>query len=75
MKAVVLYIIFSKSENEVEKLFKEKESIEIIKMYNYFKKHNPGIWFKNIDETRNYFVDQIERNELMSNKYKKVLQP
>ena len=43
MKTVVLYIIFSKSENEIEKLFKEKESIKIIKIYNYFKKYNPGI--------------------------------
>ena len=27
---------------------------------------------KNIDETRNYFVEYIEQNELMSKKYKKV---
>ena len=27
---------------------------------------------KNIDETRNYFVEEIEQNELMSKKHKKV---
>ena len=27
---------------------------------------------KNIDETRNYFVEEIEQKELMSNKHKKV---
>ena len=28
--------------------------------------------FKNIDETRNYFVKETEQNELMRKKYKKV---
>ena len=28
--------------------------------------------YKNIDETRNYFVEEIEQNELMSKKHKKV---
>ena len=28
--------------------------------------------FKNIDETRNYFVKEIKQNELMRKKYKKV---
>ena len=27
---------------------------------------------KNIDKTRNYFLDEIKQNELMSRKYKKV---
>ena len=27
---------------------------------------------KNIDETRNYFFEEIEQNELMSKKHKKV---
>ena len=26
---------------------------------------------KNVEETRNYFVEEIEQNELMSNKHKK----
>ena len=29
-------------------------------------------WLKNIDETRNYFLQEIEQNELMCGKYKKV---
>ena len=28
--------------------------------------------FKNIDETRNYFFEEIKQNELMSKKYKKL---
>ena len=28
--------------------------------------------FKNIDETRNYFLEEIKQNELMSKKHKKV---
>ena len=28
--------------------------------------------FKNIDETRNYFLEEIEQNELMSKEHKKV---
>ena len=27
---------------------------------------------KNIDETRNYFIEEINQNELMSKKHKKV---
>ena len=29
--------------------------------------------FKNIDETRNYFLEEIKQNELMSKKHKKGL--
>ena len=31
-----------------------------------------GFRLKNIDETRNYFLEEIDQNELMSKKYKKV---
>ena len=27
---------------------------------------------KNIDETRNYFIEEIKQNEMMSHKHKKV---
>ena len=27
---------------------------------------------KNIDETRNYLIEEVNQNELISNKYKKV---
>ena len=48
-----------------------------MKIYDYFKntiEKNTRQEFKlrNIDETRNYFVDEIDQNESMSNKYKKV---
>ena len=48
-----------------------------MKIYDYFKntiEKNIRQKFKlrNIDETRNYFVDEIDQNESMSNKYKKV---
>ena len=29
---------------------------------------------KNIDETRNYFLEEIKQNELISRKYKKFVQ-
>ena len=29
---------------------------------------------KNIDETRNYFIEKINQNELMSKKHKKFLE-
>ena len=31
--------------------------------------------FKNIDETRNYFFEDIDQNKLMSNKHEKVCTP
>ena len=30
--------------------------------------------FKNIDETRNHFLEEIKQNELMSKKHKKVVE-
>ena len=70
-KTLVFSIIYSKYENEDKKLFKEEESIEILKILgliinNYFK--NMVIFFL----TRNNFVEEVEQNELMSEKYKKV---
>ena len=48
-----------------------------MKVYNYFKKIVEGTIsqesrLKYIDETRNYFVQEIEKNELMSGKHKKI---
>ena len=53
-----------------------------MKIYNYFKnisKENISqtsisqeFRLKNIDEKRNYFLEEIKQNELMSKKYKKV---
>ena len=33
---------------------------------------SPGFKLKNIDETRNYLIEEVNRNELMSKKHKKV---
>ena len=46
-------------------------------MYNYYKniaKENISqeFRFKNIDETRNYFPKEIEQNELIRKKHKKM---
>ena len=48
-----------------------------LKIYNYFKnmcKANMSLTFrvKDIDERRNYFLEKINQNELMSKKHKKV---
>ena len=48
-----------------------------MKIYNYFKniiEENiyQQLIFKNTDKTRNYFLKEIEQNELMSKKHKKV---
>ena len=46
-------------------------------MYNYFKNVveeiiSQELKVKNIDERRNYFLEEIEQNELMSRKHKRV---
>ena len=82
-KALFFSIICSKCETENEKIFKEGESIEILKIYGLFKIYNcfktmveesisQEFRLKNIDETRNYFLEEIEQNELMSRKHRKV---
>ena len=48
-----------------------------MKVYNYFKnmtEENISQEFrlKNIDETRNYSIEEINRNELISKKHKRV---
>ena len=43
-----------------------------MKLYNYFNNMSQEFRLKNIDETRNVFLEEIEKNELMSRKHKKV---
>ena len=75
--------ICSKCKNEDENVFKEEESIEILKILglietcNYFENMveediSQEVRLKKIDETRNYFLEEIKQNELMSIKHKKV---
>ena len=59
-KTLVLSIICSKGRNEVGKISKEEESIEILKILGLFKnmvEENISQEFrlKNVNETRNYF--------------------
>ena len=72
-----LSIICSKCKNEDQKIFKDKESIKILKIYNYFKKTveeniSQEFRLRNIDEARNNFVEEIEQHELMIKKHRKV---
>ena len=41
-------------------------------MYNHFKNMSQKFKFENINETRNYFIEEIEQNKLMSRKHKKA---
>ena len=48
-----------------------------MKLYDYFKNTveeniRQEFRLKNKDETRNYFLEEIKQNELMSRKYRKV---
>ena len=41
-------------------------------MYNYFKNTSQEFRLKNIAEARNYLLEEIQQNKLMSKKHKKV---
>ena len=49
-KTLVLSLIFNKCQNKNEKLFKEEESIEILKIHNYFKNMSEENKVKNLDQ-------------------------
>ena len=68
-KTLVLSVIYGKCKIEDQKIFKEKESVEC----NYFKNMCQEFRLQNIDETRNYFLEEIKQNELMSKEQKKGL--
>ena len=40
-----------------------------MKIYIYFKNTSQEFWLKNIDQTRSYFLIEIEQSELMSQKH------
>ena len=77
-----LSIICSKSKNEDEKISKEEEPIEILKilalieniwlLYVWAKNlsMNQKFRLRNIDEARNYSLEETKQNELMSWKHK-----
>ena len=41
-------------------------------MRNYFRNIAEEFELKNTDETRNYFFEELQQNEIMSKKHKKV---
>ena len=82
-KTLILSIICSECKNEEEKIF-NKELIEILKIiglieniYNYFKNVaeeniNEELRLKIIDGTRNYFLEEVKQNKLISRKHEKI---
>ena len=42
-----------------------------MKIYNSFKNRCQELRLKNVNDTRNYFLEEIKQNELMSKKHKK----
>ena len=82
-KILVLSIICSKCKNEDEKIFKEEESIEILKIlglisnieeFRKYKIMNQGFRLKKIDEIRNYLIEEINQNEFISKIHKKFVE-
>ena len=85
-KTLSLSIVYSTCGHQYEKLFKEKESIEILKVFGWttnideYQKHiiifseniSQGFRLKNINETRNYLIKEINQNKLMSKKHEKA---
>ena len=79
-------IAYSRCGHEYEKIFKEEESIEILKILGlinnieeYQKIYNnvqksiaQESRLKKIDEIRNYLIEEINQHELISKKHKKV---
>ena len=61
-KTLILYIICCKCKNKNEKIFEEKDPIEIVKnIKNYFKKMGQQFRLKSIDKTRNFYLEEIEQ--------------
>lgn len=84
MKKHQFYILFTESvRTEIKKHLQENNQSRYqkflvqLKISNYFKNiaeedKSPEFGLKNIDRKRNYFVEDIEQAELISNKHKKV---
>ena len=83
-KTLSLSIVYNKCGHEYEKIFKEEESIEIIEIIGLinnieeYQKYiimpeeniNQEFRLKKIDEIRNYLIEEINQNKLMSKKQK-----
>ena len=51
---------------------KEKESIEVLKVLGLIKNMSQEFRLKEINETKNYLLEEIEQKELVSRKQKEV---
>ena len=81
-KTLLLSIICSKCDSKDEKIFKEKELIEILKILNLTnnivpkdmpeEKIGQKFRLKEIGKTRNDFNKEIKQNELLSKTHKKI---
>ena len=74
-------IVYSKCSHEYEKYLKQKNQLKyqkflvqliILKSIMSGEDISQEFRLKIIDETRNYLIKEINQNELMSKKYKKV---
>ena len=74
-KYFCFFIFCAECGNENEKVFKEEESIEILKILGLIK--NIYKYFQNteeeVDEIRTYFLEEIKDNELTSKKNKRLV--
>ena len=68
-KNLVLSVVCSNCKKEDEKIFKEEESIELLKILGLItdkwlkkNKNNKEFRLKNIHKTRNYFREEIKQN-------------
>ena len=63
----------------MKKIFKEEESIKVLKnigLINNIEEYqniHQKFRLKKINEMRNYLIEEINRNELMSKKHKKIV--
>ena len=76
-----LCIICSKCGSKDKKMSREEESNEILKIlhlinvieeYQKIWLNKSRIYIKEINKTRNYFMEQIKQNELINRMHKKV---
>ena len=74
-KHFLFFIFCTECGNENEKIFKEEESIEILKILGLIK--NIYKYFQNteeeVDEIRTYFLEEIKDHELTSKKHKRLV--
>ena len=80
MDKTVLSVICERCEDE--KVFTEKESVEILKILDLIKNMqesqmkeeniSQGFRLKILDQTGNFFIEEINQNESMSKKHVKI---